>query len=76
MAAVPKRRSSKGRRNRRRAQDRLSAPSLSVCPKCGKPKRPHFICSYCGYYGGKPKAEPKKTEAKSTKKAVKKVSKK
>jgi large subunit ribosomal protein L32 len=72
MAAVPKRRNSKGRRNRRRAQDRLAAPALSVCPKCGNPKRPHFVCSFCGYYGEKPKVEPKKTETTAKKKASKK----
>jgi large subunit ribosomal protein L32 len=71
MAAVPKRRNSKGRKNRRRAQHGLAAPSLSICPKCGKPKRPHFVCSYCGYYGETPKVEAKK-ETKAPKKKVSK----
>ena len=26
---------------------------MSVCPKCGKPVRPHTICESCGYYKGK-----------------------
>ena len=51
MGALPKRRISKGRKNRRRAQDFLDKPALSKCPKCGKTKRPHFVCEFCGYYG-------------------------
>ena len=50
MGAVPKRRISKGRKNRRRAQDGLKAVSTNKCPKCGNAKKPHFECSYCGYY--------------------------
>lgn len=66
MGALPKRKISKGRKNRRRAQDSLAKPAISLCPKCGKPKRPHFVCSYCGFYGSKPEAA-KKEEVKSTK---------
>ncbi len=51
MAALPKRRISRGRKNRRRAQDFLEKPALSKCPKCGKTKRPHFVCEFCGHYG-------------------------
>lgn len=51
MGALPKRKISKGRKNRRRANDSLSKPALSICPKCGKSKRPHFVCEFCGYYG-------------------------
>jgi large subunit ribosomal protein L32 len=50
MGAVPKRKISKGRKNRRRAHNALSVNSLSKCPKCGNPKRSHFECSYCGNY--------------------------
>lgn len=51
MGALPKRKISKGRKNRRRANDSLKAPQMSKCPKCGKTKRPHFVCEFCGYYG-------------------------
>ncbi|MCA9375319.1 50S ribosomal protein L32 [Candidatus Dojkabacteria bacterium] len=51
MGAQPKRKISKGRRNRRRAQDALDTPPMSKCPKCGKVKRPHFECAFCGHYG-------------------------
>lgn len=57
MAALPKRRSSSARRDRRRNAQKLVAPSVSVCPKCKKDKRPHFVCTYCGYYGKGDKKE-------------------
>ncbi len=59
MGALPKRKISKGRRDRRRSQDKLQVPPISKCPKCNKAKRPHFKCEFCGYYGEKP--EEKKT---------------
>lgn len=52
MCAAPKQRHTKSRRNKRRLHIFLKAPSLARCPKCGKPLRPHTICSYCGYYKG------------------------
>lgn len=51
MGALPKRRISKARKGNRRAHNALAVPALSVCPKCGKAKRPHFKCAYCGFYG-------------------------
>jgi large subunit ribosomal protein L32 len=51
MGALPKRKISKARKNRRRTHDSLKKPILSKCPKCGKSKRPHFVCGFCGYYG-------------------------
>ncbi|KKR06206.1 MAG: 50S ribosomal protein L32 [candidate division WS6 bacterium GW2011_GWF2_39_15] len=68
MGALPKRKLSKGRRDRRRSQDALKAPALSICPKCKKAKRPHFVCEYCGYYGPATKEENKATAKTETKK--------
>ncbi|MDO5300962.1 MAG: 50S ribosomal protein L32 [Tissierellia bacterium] len=52
--AVPKRKTSKQRKNKRRASSyRLNKATVSVCPNCGEPKLPHRICSHCGYYAGK-----------------------
>ncbi len=65
MGALPKRKISKSRKNRRRAHDFLKTPALTTCPKCKKSRRPHFLCSYCGHYGEKPtikKAEETKTK--------------
>jgi large subunit ribosomal protein L32 len=49
----PKRRHSKSRRDKRRAHDALTAPSLSECPNCHEPKLPHRVCPHCGFYKGK-----------------------
>lgn len=51
--AVPKRRTSKARRDRRRSHDALTIPSWGNCPHCGEPSRPHYVCAKCGFYKGK-----------------------
>jgi large subunit ribosomal protein L32 len=50
---VPKRRTSKSRRNKRRSHHALSAPALALCPTCGEPKPPHRVCGNCGGYRGR-----------------------
>lgn len=64
MGALPKRKISIGRRNRRRSQDRVAVPTLGVCPKCNKVKRQHFACTYCGFYGKKETVATKATNKK------------
>ena len=52
--AVPKRKVSKARRDKRRGQVwKLEAPALSRCTNCGELKAPHRVCSNCGYYKGR-----------------------
>lgn len=51
--AVPKRRTSKSKRDKRRSHDALSAPAVSVCPQCKEPKLPHRVCAHCGSYRGR-----------------------
>jgi large subunit ribosomal protein L32 len=51
--AVPKRKTSKARRDKRRTHDALKAPSFSTCQKCGAPTRSQHICEHCGSYNGK-----------------------
>ena len=51
--AVPKRKQSKSRRDKRRANYKLEAPAQSVCPECGEIKLPHRVCLNCGTYKGK-----------------------
>lgn len=52
MGALPKRKISKGRRDRRRAHHALSVPHLVECPQCHKPRLPHHVCLSCGTYKG------------------------
>jgi large subunit ribosomal protein L32 len=51
--AVPKRRQSHARTNKRRSQHKISAPALAVCPRCGAPRIPHRVCGECGTYAGR-----------------------
>ena len=52
--AVPKRRTSRGKRNARRANhDKVSAPNLVACANCGEPSIPHRACASCGHYKGR-----------------------
>ena len=52
--AVPKRKVSKARRDKKRsANSKLSAPALVKCPKCGALHMPHRMCPECGYYNGR-----------------------
>jgi large subunit ribosomal protein L32 len=53
MGAEPKRKISKARKGRRRSHNALKVQGASVCPKCGRVKRSHFECSYCGTYKNK-----------------------
>lgn len=51
MAIVPKRKTSKARRDKRRSNVwKLEAPALSRCEKCGGYKLIHRVCGSCGQY--------------------------
>ena len=45
--AVPKRKTSKARRDKRRAQHGISAPRVATCENCGSPKQSHRVCPTC-----------------------------
>lgn len=51
--AVPKNKVSKARRDKRRANWKLSVPNLVECPQCHELKLPHRVCPNCGQYKGK-----------------------
>jgi large subunit ribosomal protein L32 len=53
MGALPKRKISKGRRDRRRIHDQLKPIALVVCDNCGEMKLPHTVCKHCGQYRGR-----------------------
>ena len=49
--AVPKRRVSKARRDKRRSNVwKLDAPAMAKCPKCGEYNLAFRVCKACGYY--------------------------
>ena len=51
--AVPKRKTSKARKNKRRsAVWKLEVPAMSKCDRCGAFKAPHKVCKTCGFYKG------------------------
>ena len=58
--AVPKKKTSKSRRDKRRATHRLEAPRVNTCPQCGRPKQPHRMCPNCKTYAGR-EIEPLRT---------------
>ena len=51
--AVPKKKTSKSKKNMRRAHDAVSAVGISACSHCNEPKLPHRVCASCGTYKGK-----------------------
>ncbi|MCL2011438.1 MAG: 50S ribosomal protein L32 [Cystobacterineae bacterium] len=52
---IPKKRTSKMRRDRRRAANNnlRCAAQLNRCSKCGAALVSHRVCAVCGYYGTK-----------------------
>lgn len=48
--AVPKKKTSKSRRDMRRSHHALDANAFAECPKCGEMMRPHHVCASCGTY--------------------------
>jgi large subunit ribosomal protein L32 len=53
MVPHPKRKHSKGRRDRRRAHDALTSINLVQCSNCGELRPPHTVCPSCGHYQGR-----------------------
>ncbi|HWS24554.1 MAG TPA: 50S ribosomal protein L32 [Anaerolineales bacterium] len=60
MTPQPKRKLSKGRRDRRRAHDAIKAINLTACPNCGQMRLPHVVCPNCGHYKGREVVEIEK----------------
>lgn len=47
----PKNKSSRGRRNKRRAQSwKIAKATLVTCPSCQEYTLPHKVCRKCGNY--------------------------
>ncbi len=49
--AVPKRKTSKSKRDMRRASAQvLKKATMVTCPQCNEIKLPHRVCGNCGHY--------------------------
>jgi large subunit ribosomal protein L32 len=52
--AVPKRRTTRSKRDMRRANhDKVTAPGVVPCAACGEMMLPHRVCPACGKYKGR-----------------------
>ncbi len=51
--AVPKRKQSKSRTDKRFANYKATAATLVECPHCHELKVAHRVCANCGWYDGK-----------------------
>jgi large subunit ribosomal protein L32 len=51
--ALPKRKISKSKRDKRRTHQKLTAPNVIKCPQCGDAKLAHHMCPGCGTYKGR-----------------------
>ncbi len=48
--ALPKHKTSKSRRDKRRTHQKTTGPNVSPCPHCGEGKLSHQVCPSCGKY--------------------------
>ena len=53
MAAVPKKKIPRRRRNNRRSHIHALLPQLGPCPQCRQLRPTHRVCPYCGTYNGR-----------------------
>ncbi len=65
MGPLPKRKLSKGRRDRRRSQDALQVTGYVQCSNCGEMRLPHTVCPNCGHYQGREVIAVEKEKKKS-----------
>lgn len=65
MGALPKRKTSKARKGKRRSHFGLTSPNLDNCPQCHNPKLPHHVCPTCGSYAGREVIETESPKKKS-----------
>ena len=61
--AVPKRRTSRSKRNMRRANhDKVTPVQLAACENCGEATLQHRACGACGHYKGRKVTAKKVTQ--------------
>jgi len=56
---VPKRKTSRARRDNRRSHDHVTLAKPVLCPNCGEPRLPHHVCPSCDFYNGEEIIKPK-----------------
>ena len=61
--AVPKKRTSRSKRDMRRAHDFLTVRLTINCPNCAAPALPHHVCLSCGHYKGRAVLKMKENQA-------------
>ncbi|MBY0109784.1 MAG: 50S ribosomal protein L32 [Candidatus Babeliaceae bacterium] len=50
---VPKRKTSKRRRDQRQSTKFIRPQAITSCKQCNEPTLPHQVCTECGYYKGR-----------------------
>jgi len=65
--AVPKRKTSRTNRDKRRTHDGIKLINVVECPRCHSKKIAHHVCSECGYYKNSEIISQKKEEKKQEK---------
>ena len=51
--ATPKRRTTRSKRDMRRANhQKVAVPTIVACPNCAAMMVPHRVCDACGHYDG------------------------
>jgi len=53
MPPLPKQKSSRTRRDKRRTHDSLKASNMVQCSNCGEMRLSHRACPNCGHYKGR-----------------------
>ena len=53
MPPLPKQKTSRTRRDKRRSHHALKAKNLVQCNNCGEMRLPHRVCPNCGHYKGR-----------------------
>jgi large subunit ribosomal protein L32 len=51
--AVPKHKTSKSKRDKRRTHKKIDGLNLATCSECGEAIEPHHACPSCGSYKGR-----------------------
>ena len=49
---VPKRKTSKARRDKRQSTKFIRVAAVTACQNCASPLNPHVACAQCGFYKG------------------------